>query len=168
MFIKKRVKKKGQMELSFGMIFSIILIIIFIAFAVYALIKFLSIQRTAEIATFINDFQTDINKMWQGSSGSQQKTYSLPSRVEKVCLIDYSMSGKGETDVYDELEQYFYEKENLFFYPAGSGDGIDAKEIQHLDIKKITQTKNPYCLINNGKVSFTIKKDLNEALVKIE
>ena len=163
------VNKKSQMKLSFGMIFSIILIIIFIAFAFYAVQKFIDVQNTVQIGKFSNDFQNDIDKIWKGSQGLQKKEYILPKKIEFVCFTDYSSSGKGlNKEFYDEFKLVYYENENLFFYPIGSAKGIDAKEIMRIDLTKTTETKNPLCFKNiEGKVSFTIQKDFNEALVTI-
>lgn len=163
------MEKRGQLKLSFGMIFSIILIVIFIAFAVYAIQKFIDVQNTVQIGKFANDFQNDIDKIWKGSQGLQKKEYVLPKKIDFVCFTDYSSSGKGlNREFYDEFKLLYYETENLFFYPIGSAKGIDAKEIKRIDLAKTTETKNPLCFENfGGKVSFTIQKDFNEALVTI-
>ena len=63
--------KRGQMKLSFCMIFSIILILAFLAFTVYAIRKFLGIQTSVQIGKFGDDLQTDVDKMWRGSQGSE-------------------------------------------------------------------------------------------------
>lgn len=151
------------------MIFSIILIIIFIAFAVYAVQKFIDVQNTVQIGQFANNFQNDINKIWKGSQGLQKQEYSLPKKIIFVCFADYSSSKKGQNrNFYDELKLVYYENENLFFYPVGSGEGFNAKEMKHIDLTKTTESENPLCGENiNGKVSFTIQKDFNEALVTI-
>lgn len=164
------INKKAQLKLSFGMIFSIILIIIFIAFAVYAVQKFIDVQNTVQIGKFASDFQNDIDKIWKGSQGLQKKEYSLPKKINFVCFADYSSSEKGsKRNFYDELKLVYYENENLFFYPIGSAKGIDGKEIRHIDLEKTTETNNPLCFENlEGKVSFTIQKDFNEALVTIQ
>ncbi len=157
------------MKLSFGMIFSIILIIFFIAFAFYAIQKFLEIQNAAKIGQFSNKLQSDVDKMWRGSQGSQSIEYFLPSKIEKVCFVDFFSNSKGEyQNLYDKLKQVYYEYENLFFYPVGSGAGIDALEIKHIDIEKITENENPFCIKNaKGKIKMTIKKNYDEALVVI-
>ena len=70
------MQKKGQMKISFGMIFSIILIVVFIAVAVYAIIKFLDVQHTIQIESFKKDLQDDINDTWRSSgSGTYLKKY---------------------------------------------------------------------------------------------
>jgi len=65
--------KKAQLKLSFGMIFSIILIVIFIASAFYAVQKFIGVQNIIQVEKFANDFQNDIDKIWRGSQGNQEK-----------------------------------------------------------------------------------------------
>ena len=158
------------MKLSFGMIFSIILIIIFIAFAFYAISKFLDIGNTAQVARFTNSLQTDIDKVWRGSQASQEQEYFLPSKIEFICFIDYNSNKRGTKDlIYNELEQTYYESENLFFYPLGSAQGLNAKEVKHIDIEKTTEEDNPLCIEKiKGKVKMRLEKDFGEALVSIE
>ena len=144
---KKEVKldKKGQMKLSFGMIFSIFLIIIFIAFAFYAITKFINLQKTIQIESFADGLQKDIDSMWT-SPGSQPETYSLPKNVESVCFTDNEFS-------------------NLMFR---SSSFIESKKIVHIDITTITTGEDPYCIPNiNGKVKLIISKDFGEDLVTI-
>lgn len=165
------MKNKGEMQISFGMIFSIIMIIIFITFAFYGIGKFLSIQNTAQAGKFANDLQNDIDKMWKSSQGSQEQEYFLPSKVKYVCFTNYEdkdVSRGSYANFFEETRQAFFEEENLFLYPIGSGEGFDSVALEHLDIEKITEEDNPLCFANeNGKVVFTIKKNFGEALVTI-
>ena len=163
------INKKAQLELSFGMIFSIILIIIFISFAFYAIQTFIGVQNSVQVGKFASDFQNDIDNIWKGSQGLQKKEYFLPKKINFVCFADYSSEGRGENrNFYGELEFVYYENENLFFYPVGSAEGLSAKEMKHIDLTKTTETENPLCVKNvRGKISFTIQKDFNEALVTI-
>jgi len=100
---------------------------------------------------------------------TKKKEYFLPKKITFVCLTDYSSSGIGENrNFYDELQSLYYEDENLFFYPPKSGGEFGGKEIKNLDLIKTTEAENPLCVKNNqGKVSFTIQKNFNEALVTI-
>ena len=160
--------KRGQLELSFGMIFSIILIVVFISVAVYGIVKFLEFQKQSQIGIFFNDFQSDIDKMWR-ASGSQRVSYSLPGGINSICFIDYKSGKRGENrEIYDELSQLFNEAENLFFYPPGSGvGGLDAKEIRHINLEKITESENPFCIQNvKGRVDFVIN-NFDESLVNV-
>ncbi len=139
-------EKRGQMNLSFGMIFSIILIIIFLAFGVYAILKFLELQQSIQISTFLNDFQDDINKMWKSSQGSQSVSYTLPAKINSVCFKE------------DEFENLKFISEKI----------IPGKIIEHLDFAKITKDESPFCIQNiKGKISMTIVKNFGEQLVTI-
>lgn len=159
--------------MSFGMIFSIILIIIFISFAFYAIMKFLDIQKQVQVGKFQGDLQADVDKIWKGSQGSQEQEYFLPPGIDLVCFMNYLTDGsnkRGPNDgIYDELGIVHFGDENLFFFPVGAGKGQDSVEIKHLDLNAITQNENPYCIRNvKGKTRLTISKDFGENLVKIE
>ena len=167
---QKRGSKKAQMKMSFGMIFSIILIIIFIAFAFYAIKKFLGLQNAVTVGQFKDKLTSDIDKIWKGSQGSQSEEYSLPKKIEYACFVDFSSPASGiNQDYYSKLKQAYYGSENLIFYPFGSGDGMDSFEISHIDLAKITTVENPYCIKNDGgKIKLTIEKGFGENLVNIK
>jgi hypothetical protein len=167
--MKAAAGKKGQVKMSFGMIFSIILIVVFIAFAIYAISKFLDIQGSVNVGQFKEYLQSDIDSMWKSTQGSQEAEYSLPKKISYVCFVDYSSAKTGsKKDLYDEFKILYSGDENLFFYPIGSGGGTDSMVIEHIDTGKITGSENPFCLNNsNGKISMTIKKGTSEALVTI-
>ena len=125
------------MKLSFGMIFSIILIIFFIALAFYVIPKFLDWQDSAKVGIFINELQTDVEKMWKADQGSQELEYSLPTEMEEVCFRD----------------------SELYFKPIGVGGSFDYTEIGHVDV-------SDFCIeVVDGKVSLTIKKDFGRKRV---
>ena len=135
------------MKLSFGMIFSIILIIFFIVFAFYAIQKFLGISDEVKMGKFKDNLQSDVEKMWKSSQGSQEVEYNLPSKINKVCFKNN-------------------EYENLVFE---SDDFVQGYNMNHIDIEKITENENPFCIENvNGKVKMTIKKNFEDVLVRIE
>ena len=155
--------KEGQVKLSFGMIFSVILIIIFIAFAFYAIRVFMGIGDTFSAGKFSDELQKDIDKLWKSSQGSQELEYSLPKDIEWVCFADLS-KGKsgGHADFYEEFEKYSSDK-NLFFYPVDSVE-LNGLEIEHVEFGGA----NPLCFENiQGKVKITLKKDFGEELVSV-
>jgi len=137
--------KTGQMKLSFGMIFSIILIIIFIAFAFYGIKNFLELQDSVKTAQFMNGLQADVDKMWQSSGGSQKVEYLLPSKIDAVCFEN------------DEYENFRFRSDKF----VGGG------KIEHINITKITE-EGDFCVDNiNGKVKMIIEKSYGDALVMI-
>lgn len=159
------------MKLSFGMIFSIILIVIFITFAFYVIKTLLQGQERDLALLFKEDLQEDVDKIWRGSGSlARPEGYTLPKKIEYVCFLDGRSSKKGvNEEFYNSLKKLFYEYENLIFYPIGSAKGLDAAIIEHIDIEEITKDDNPFCIENiDGKVRMTIKRDYNEELVLIE
>ncbi|MCX6750470.1 MAG: hypothetical protein NTZ83_03360, partial [Candidatus Pacearchaeota archaeon] len=126
--IFQKKNSKAQMQIGFGMIFSIVLIIIFIAFAIYAISKFLGIQRFAQVEKFKSDFQEDIEKMWKSTQGSQRVEYFIPKKIEQVCFVPDRknvMTGKMENMYFvpDDFSSYFLENVDitgqLCINPAG-------------------------------------------------
>jgi hypothetical protein len=141
--------KKAQTQISFGVIFSIILIIIFIAFAVYGISKFLSVNKLAQIEKFKADFQADINKMWTSTQGSQSVEYSIPNQIQQVCFAD------GEF-------------ENMYFIPSDYEGGVLKNVNIPETIKSSKDKPKKLCIESSkGKISMTIKKYYNESLVTI-
>jgi len=125
--------KKAQMKLSFGMIFSIILIIVFLAFGFFAIQKFLSFQKEVQITKFYTSFGEDIDGAWKSTRASSEVAYSLPSSVKKVCF--------SNDNVYENV--YLYEKRPL----AG-------KYFEHLKVER------SFCSdVSDGKASFVLEKD---------
>jgi hypothetical protein len=143
---KKRMNK-GQFELSFGMMFSIILIIVFLAAGFYGIKMFLDFQNNIKVGQFSSDLQDAVIKLWKGTSGTQNLIYQIPTYITAVCFRDW------------EYENLNFESKRI----------IKGTNIEHLDIAKTTQTENPLCIKNiNGKVNFIIVKNYGEALVKVE
>jgi len=157
-------------KISFGMIVSIILIIAFISIAFYVIGKFLGLQKQIQTGQFLDDLQFDIDKIWKSSQGSQEKEYVLPSRIEKVCFVDFNFSEKGQYfDKYNELQKAYYGEENLIFYPVGSGEGLDSIVIEHINLEKLIEKNNPQCFVNTGgKIKLTMSMDFGDSLVIIE
>ncbi len=168
---RKNSRTKGAMELSFGMIFSIILIIAFVAFTFFVVKKFLDFKDTSMIGKFGSEFQTNVNTIWAASSESSQTyEYIVPGKIQGVCIWD-SKPGAKVTDqkIKENIEIAFYGEENTFLYPNEKANDLGSKKVDHLDIEKITFSENPYCIkTNEGKVKIKISKaDISETKVMI-
>ena len=148
--------KKGAMELSFGMIFSIILIIIFIAFAIYGIGKFLNLQKNIQTKTFVNNLNFDIDKLWKANSGSQPVTYSLPRDVEEVCFSEDEFGPAGVSSGVKDINIELKTKK-------GFGGNYN---IIHAEFSK--EGKGSNCVpVENGKINLQLEKDYGEDLVTI-
>ncbi|MBU0958555.1 MAG: hypothetical protein KKB31_01290 [Nanoarchaeota archaeon] len=154
-------EKKAQMKLSFGMIFSIILIVFFLVFAFFAIKMFLGTNEKAVLSKFVDGLQTDITTIWKSPQGSQQISYRLPKNIEEVCIAD---------DV----------NENLRFYPEKSED-LPPIVLEHLDVYNTTHSlgsvpdkpglgNNVRHLCFNkedGEIEIVLEKNFGEALVRV-
>jgi len=76
------------MKLSFGMIFSILLIIAFLAFAFFGIKQFLDMQQKALYLKFQEDLKEDVNIHYIGEQGSKSFVYDLPNKVTDVCFVN--------------------------------------------------------------------------------
>src|SRR6056297_2746926 len=142
------MKKRGQMKMSFGMIFSIILIIAFLAFAFYAIRNFLGMQQEVQINQLKENLQNDVDRLWKSTSGSNPVEYPLPSRIEEVCFY------LDETGNYNMLLQ----EEKIF----------TEHNIKNIDIIETVGEEEEICKeVVDGKISFKLEKDSSNPLVRI-
>ena len=143
--------KEGAMELSFGMIFSIILIIAFLGFGFYAIKTFLNVNDSAKVGNFIKQLQNDVDDLWRSSQGNQQIEYKLPSKIDQVCFVNDNPEGR------------------VSFRPRGVSD-LDLVKIEHIDIINMTLGQNPKerCInVVNEKIKLNISKEYGKELVFI-
>ena len=141
------MNKRGQLHISFGMIFSVIMIIIFISFAFFAISKFLGIQRNIQINQFYDDLQNDINAVWNSPQSNQEKAYTVPSSIEKICFVN----SDNNMIVYNEKGR-----------PTGSS------HIDNIDTPAIVSSGNS-CFENlDGKINLVLRKEFDDTLVTIE
>lgn len=135
------MKSFGQIHLSFGMIFSIILIIAFIAFAVFGISFLLDLQEKGKVSLFKKNLQTDIDIAWESTRASQRMEYLIPSKINEVCFRSNN------------------EFENIYFNPRGFSAGL----LNHALIEA------DFCIpVNNGRIYIQLTKNYNQDLVKIE
>ncbi len=161
------LNKKAQMKLSFGMIFSIFLIIVFIAFAIYGIMKFLDWQKKIQIGQFYNDLQSDIDNLWKGTQGSDEKSYVIPGAVEKVCFIDINSPKKGENiGIYDDLSLFSFNR-NLVLYPVG-WEELSATSIEHINMSETLKNENPLCMDTiKARVKISMRMNPGDSLVTL-
>ncbi len=167
----KKTKKAQVFGMSFGVIFSIILIIFILVVAGISIRYFLNLKKCAQIGMFVDELQKDVDKAWTGQKSNFVFSGTLPSNIEYVCFANLSNSLKGigaENKIYSDISIYKQADANMFFYPRRKACDMPYINIKHLDIEKITQSRNPYCLkIKESKIIIDINKEFNEALVKL-
>lgn len=136
--------------MSFGMIFAIILIILFVAFAIYGINKFIEVQRLAQISKLKSDLQYDINQMYLSTQGTQKETYYPPKGIKQACFqLNRQNPKTGKPEI-------------MYFMPEGKYEGYMPENV---NIQKTTLglPSRKLCIdVINGKISLIIKKDWND------
>ena len=168
--VRGNKKAEGALDMSFSMIFSIILIVFFILVAFMAIRYFLKLQNCARAGDFVSSFQAKVTEAWYSQKSNYEFKSILPSGIEYVCFTDLSKGLSGEKEnVLDELE--FYQggfEANMILYPKGKTCDMPVHNIAHLDLAKITKAKNPYCIeVNKGQVIINLEKGYVDRLVTV-
>jgi len=163
--------KRGQhiFGISFGTIFSVILIVFFIVIAFIVIKSFLNTQKCARIGIFVDNFENEVKDAWNSQSSSFKSSGTLPSNIDYVCFANLSADFNGDNfDIENEIGLYQGQNANLFFYPKKNTCNMPYHNIGHLNIGKITDLKNPYCIaVDDGKIIINIEKGFNDALVSL-
>ena len=151
--------KKAQeiFGLSFGVIFSIFLIIIFFVVAVVAIKGFLDLGKTSGVGLFYKDFQSEVDRAWNSQSSEFEFKINLPKDIEQVCFANLSSEITAYSASYQQIKDYEFHEANVFLLPPQNTKNMPWKNINHLNISKTTEEKNPYCVPAGG--SLIIKKD---------
>lgn len=146
----KMKNKKAQLNISFGMIFAIILIIVFIVFAIIAINHFLSFQKKVQTKQFIRNLQGDINNAYQSQQSSNVEIYNLPSTVVKVCFLNS-------------------ESENIEIFTKDNVIPSETQKLNYIDLNKtFSSGDSKICTkVINGKVSIKLTKDYYSPLVTV-
>jgi hypothetical protein len=168
----RKEMKKGGMELSFGMIFAIILIAVFLFVAFYAIKFFLNMQCTVSEGQFVKDLNNYVHRMWESQGITEESEFKGTiggfCGVKEICFVNPDMEKpqKGEfKEEYDGRQGGYDVGDNVFFYPIKSAEFGHAK-IENLNLEVLNP--NPYCIkFEDGKASIKLKKNSQEELVRV-
>lgn len=157
--MKNKRGQEGGVGMSFGFLFSIILIIIFVFGAVWGVKYFLDLNTCSTIGLSLEDLQKEVQTAYQSSSYSREIQLDFPG-LDQICFANLSEPLTGDLDVYEEINIYEFENANTFLLPGGKSCDIPFKKIKFLNISAITRMKNPYCVDANGKVQIVYEPSL--------
>jgi len=115
---------------------------------------------------FYEGLQGAVNDAWAGQQGSDSFEINLPDAIKKVCFANLSAEITANSEEWEQIEIYEFKSVNTFLIPPGDAEGMQYKQIEHLDIAKITEAKNPYCV--DAGDDLIIKKDFYDKLVWVE
>lgn len=158
--------EKGQMQLSFGMIFSIIIIVATIFVAFFVIRAFLNIGGCVDAGYFYESLDTKVDEAWRSSIVKDSFTLDAPPGIEEVCFGNLSQPLSGGStktgEIYNSMKSAPYlvrSGANIFIYPPekvcknmlsyhklshGTMSGFFCKEIGKDRKVNITMTKGAF------------------------
>ncbi len=157
--MRKIKNKKGDINLSFGVIFSIILIAVFIFAAIYAITFFLNYSKCTQVGNFYEGFQREVSNAFLSQS-VENKIFkvTLPGSVEMICFANLSEKQTGSYSAeYEMIQDYYLDDANLFLIPDSGSCNLDYKKITRLNLPEIIKNHNPYCIPSDSDLILTKK-----------
>ncbi|MEM2956037.1 MAG: hypothetical protein QW041_00455 [Candidatus Pacearchaeota archaeon] len=172
------MKKRGQIEISFQLIFSLILIATFIYAAIYGIRYFLETADLAKINYFNAELQSKVETAWLSTEISQDYELSLPTRIKYVCFSqpnDLTLAKLKAANIPEcaDFENYIitFRDMNMFFCPAEKVWKIGAPIYIYINCKGkdcLQFEKTPYCIKNEkGKVKIKLEKNYGETKIRL-
>ncbi len=160
------LNKRGQLDISFGMIFSIILIVAVIGVSFYAITKFLEIKNCTGVALFYDEFQNKVDSIWASSSARTNFEGALPSGINYVCFGNENLPNTNIKygQQYREISRYIRNGANTFIYPPEKGCETPSTKIEHLDLTNLGFE----CFeVKEGKVELALEKTSSDSEVRL-
>ncbi len=160
------MNKRGQIQISFGMIISIIIVGVTVAVASYLIYQFLSFKDCSTIGLYYDSLQKQVTSVYRGQ-GTENYPFSgqVPSSVQYVCFGDLSLSPLlADKARYDYFKENIKSGKNAFLYPQPTSCGASYlnKNIQYIT------TDQFFCVpVKDGKVGVKLSKGLYDPLVKL-
>lgn len=160
--------KKGQQAIgmSFGMMFAIFLIIVFVVIAFTAVNFFLDLGESSSVGLFYDELQGAVDNALQSQESNRKFDINLPSGIETICFSNLSNTITNPGSEHDAISDYVVYEANTFLLPTEKAAGMQWKEIGKINIAKITENENPYCV--SVDVELRIRKGFYDTLVWIE
>jgi hypothetical protein len=175
---KKRLipEKRGQMHLPLEMMFSILLVAVFLFVVFFVIRHFLEVQKCAQIGLFVRDLQSSVDEVWNVQEANTAFEREMPLSLKYVCFADLlknkNLAALNEKEretasqIYDDLAVYFkYNNANFFFYPWQNACSMADNSIKHVNLANVS---NPLCFSEiKGKVKIRLSKGFDDNLVRI-
>lgn len=162
--MKKRLNKKG-FEMSFGVIFSIIIIAVTIFVAVYVIGIFLDRVEQMKFVDNIKKIDYEIDSAAETTQSSKVISLDAPKGTTHLCFANLSKTGINSIMFTDINNLYSNTGNNVFFYPLRIAEKYGTKSAWKIlcgDNNNgrdciFTQT-NPLCIRNiDGKFTFRVE-----------
>jgi len=158
------MKKRGQIQISFGMIFSIIIIIATVAVAFYVITYFLDLSKCQKNGLFWDSFQKEIDKAWNSDITEEVYKAEVTSGITEACFGNFTQIAEiGDRVVFEELRRYERTGRNAYLYPVGKAcESLGYHDLQHII------TDQFFCVpVKSGKIEIKLSKTSTDAFVKL-
>jgi len=166
--------KRGVIEMSFQMIFSLILIAAFLYAAFVGIKYFMGTADQVKINLFVSDLQSKVDSAYMTTEISQTYSFSLPARIKSVCFADPTLTKNMLSTECKDFETYIPTFKssgmNMFFCPASEAWKVGAPIYAKIQCKGkncLSFPRMPYCIKNTGKFSISIEKNYGEQVIKL-
>lgn len=154
---------KGQLQISFGMIFSIIIIIATLAVSGYVIYYFVNLSNCTNVGLFYKSIEERVNEAWNSPITRSNFEANIPGGVKYVCFGNLSLTPRADSrEQFENLVKYRSSGANMFLYPVVNPCG------NYLPNYKLdnAQAKEFFCLpVKSGKINIVIQKDSMDSKV---
>jgi len=166
LFVMRMKRAQQTMGMPFGMIFAILLIVVFVVIAGIAVAGFLDIGKSAGVGMFYDELQNAVDGAMRGQSSDVEFEIDLPGDIKTVCFGNLSGTITNYGEEYDAISNYEVYDANVFLVPPEYAQGMQWKKIEHLNISYVTRMQNPYCV--DVGVGLRVRKGFYDRLVWVE
>jgi hypothetical protein len=162
----RKLNKRADINLSFGVIFSVILIAVFIFAAIYGINFFLNYSKQIQIGSFYDDFQRKVNDV-KVSSFTKDEPFkiSLPENIQMVCFANFSAPITNDEEEYENIGEYDITDANVFMFPKENAYEFQFKMIKGLNMERILESENPFCV--SSEETLLLSKGIYENSVSV-
>jgi uncharacterized protein (UPF0333 family) len=157
-------RKKGQIQISFGMIFSIIIIIATVAVAFYVINYFMKMSECTKAGSFVSSLKNEVEKAYNGDITKGPFTKEVPSGVKYVCFGNANQTyTKADSEQHDYIDKYSITN-NVLLYPPGKACD---NELASFNLAHAT-TGTFFCVpVKSGKATVMLEKGSFDVFVKL-
>ena len=166
--------KRGMIEMSFQMIFSLILIAAFLYAAFVGIKYFMGTSDQVKINSFVSDLQSKVDQAYMTTEISETYSFSLPARIKSVCFADPTLAKSMLASECKDFELYIPTFKssgmNMFFCPALEAWKVGAPIYAKIQCKGkncLSFPRVPYCIKNTGKFSIALEKNYGDSNIKL-
>lgn len=159
------MKKRGQVQISFGMIFSIIIVIATIGVGYYVIDYFLDLSSCTKVGLFWNSLSEEVDKAWNSDMKQTIFKGNVPSGIEYACFGNFSLTPENNVttrSIFSELKEFGETDKNAFLYPPKKACDAAFYDLKH------ARFDNFFCVhVKSGSIDVIISKEASDLLVKL-